>query len=198
MPHLSGVFDEFPDLDKVNPDQLMAWVVQKPDRHFLINFLGNRILYPQVVPLTQKELELDLAILRAAIKLKPGLVFQPQTNKIIIPKMFAERFPPIGNVVRAIIEGINPKGVHLIYIKDKTQVKMVGSVISPLNPQKLSLDEKTVMFTTGDIKKPLPLNMISLVQLSVADTQITLGSEEYKVIGGELGLIVDLRLGGFG
>lgn len=198
MPHLSGVFDEFPDLEKVSATQLLAWMTQKPELHFLVNFLGNRVLYPQAVPLTSKELEIDLAILRAAIKIKPGLFFQPQTNKIIIPRMFAQRFPPIGNIVRAIIEGINPKGVHIIYVKDSNKIKVVGSVISPLNPQKLSMNESTVLFSAGNIKKQIPMNAISIVQLSVADTKVELGPEEYKVIGGEMGVIVDLRLGGFG
>jgi len=101
-------------------------------------------------------------------------------------------------MVLAIIEGINPKGVHFIYIKDLSQLKMIGSVISPLNPQKLSRDEKTVTFATNKIKSALPLNKISVVELPVSETKIVLGGEELKALGGELGIIVDLRLGGFG
>lgn len=198
MPHLSGVFDQFPDLEKVSSEQLSVWISQKPETHFLNNFLGNRILYPQTVPLTQKEMEIDFAILRAAVRLRPGFVFQPQTNKIIIPKLFAERFLPLQKMVTSIIEGINPKGVHFIYIKDHAKVKMLGTVISPLNPQRLSTDEKTVKFTAGKIVVNLPLNVISTVILQVSESMVTLGNEEYKALGGEIGVIVDLRLGGFG
>lgn len=198
MPHLSGVFDEFPDLEKASIEQLMSWVSQKVEVHFLVNLLGNRILYPQTIPLTKKEMELDLAILKAGVRMRPGLVFAPQTNRIIIPKQFAERFFPLGSLVKSLIEGINPKGIHVIYIKDNSQLKMVGSVISPLNPQKLSQDERTVFFSTNQIKKILPLNQISIVPSTLADAKIMLGGEEFKALGGQLGVIVDLRLGGFG
>lgn len=198
MPHLSGVFDQFPDLDKTSPEEISAWLKSKPEIHFLINFLGNRIFYPQTVPITQKEMEIDLAILRRGIKLKPSLVFEPQTNKIVIPKLLVDRFPPLSSLVKTIIESINPKGIHLISIKEKSQVSIVGSVISPLSPQKLSSDEKTVILTIGEIKKPLRLSAISLIGLSAPENKILLGDEEFKVAGGALGVLVDLRLGGFG
>ena len=198
MPHLSGVFDEFPDLDKIHVDQLMAWISQKPEVHFLVNSLGNRILYPQTIPLTKTELEIDFAILRVGIRLKPSLVFQPQTNKIVIPKLFVDRFPPLKSIVLSIIEGINPKGTHFIYIKEKPQLKLIGSVVSPPNPQKLSRNGTTVTFSSGKINKQMPLNSISLVELPLSETIITLGDEEFKVSGGEVGVMVDLRIGGVG
>lgn len=198
MPHLSGVFDEFPDLDKTPPEELLVWLKQKPETHFLVNFLGNRILYPQTIPLTRRELEIDLAVLRKGIKLKPSLVFQPQSNKIVIPRAFVDRFPPLTDLVMAIIEAISPKGIHLIFVKEKSQVEIVGSVIGPLNPQKMSNDEKTVPLLIGKLQKPLPLNKISLIRTSEKETKIILGGEEFKTQGGEAGIFVDLRLGGFG
>ena len=195
---MSGIFDQFPDLEKTSSEQLAAWISQKLETHFLNNYLGNRLLYPQAIPLTQKELEIDFAILRAGIRLKPGLVFQPQTNKIVIPKNFEERFPPLRTLVLSVIEGINPKGVHFIYIKDRSQLKVIGSVISPLSPQKLSGDEKTVILKAGEMQRALPLGAMSVITLPVSENKITLGNEEFKALGGELGAIIDLRLGGFG
>lgn len=197
MPHLSGVFDEFADLDKTKPEELLAFLKQKPEIHFLVNFLGNRILYPQAIPLTLQELELDLAILRKGIKLKPSLVFEPQTNKIVIPKLLIDRFPDIGTLVQTIIESINPKGVHLIFIKDGTGTRLVGSVVSPLNPSKLSVNSKTVAYFEEKGERQLSLGSISFVPSLAREVNIKLGSEEYKVAGGELGIIVDLRLGEF-
>lgn len=198
MPHLSGVFDEFPDLDKTTPQELAAFLKQKPEIHFLVNFIGNRILYPQAIPLTTQELELDLALLRKGIKLKPSLVFEPQTNKIIIPKLLTDRFPSMNNLVQAIIESINPKGVHFIFIKDAAVIKLAGSVVSPLNPAKLSRDTETVIFSDEKSERPLNLNEISFIPSNAREANIKLGGEEYKAAGGELGIIVDLRLGGFG
>lgn len=197
MPHLSGVFDQFPDLEKANIDQLLAWMSKKPEKYALMNFLGNRVLYPQTIPINQSDLEIDFAILRAAIRLRPGLVFQPQANKIIIPKMFADRFPPTRTLVLSIIEGISPKGIHFIYIKDGAQLKIIGSIIGPTNPQKLSVDGKTVPLSAGKIKQAVPLNTISVVDLPVSEASIILGNEEFKALGGDIGVIIDLRIGGF-
>lgn len=197
MPHLSGIFEEFGDLDKVSVEEIAKWLSQKYEVHFLVNFLGNRIIYPQAIPLTQKELEIDLAILREAIKLKPSLVYEPQTNKILLPKAFVDRFPSVVNVAKSIVEGLNPKGVHNIFLKDNGQQRLVGSVISPLNPQKLSLDENSVIFTGLAVRRPLPLNSVSVIPTPAAEARIVLGDEEYKVPGGEVGIIIDLRMGKF-
>lgn len=198
MPHLSGIFDEFPDLDKTTPEELAAFLKQKPEIHFLVNFLGNRILYPQAIPITEQELELDLALLRKGIKLKPSLVFEPQTNKIIISKLLTDRFPSLTNLIQAIIESINPKGVHFVFIKDAAVIRLAGSVVSPLNPAKLSRDTKTVIFSDEKSERTLNLNEISFIPSNISETNIKLGGEEYKAAGGELGIIIDLRLGGFG
>lgn len=198
MPHLSGVFEQFGDLDKVSIDEIAKWVSQKYEIHFLTNYLGNRILYPQAIPLTLKELEIDLAILREAIKLKPSLVYEPQTNKILIPKAIAERFPPIVNTAKAVVEGLNPKGVHSIYIYDKGSQRLVGSVISPLSPQKLSKDERSVVLSGMAIRRALPLNSVTVMPTPASEVTIVLGDEEFKASGGEVGIIVDLRMGNFG
>lgn len=198
MPHLSGVFDEFADLDKLSIDEIAKGLSFKSETHFLENYLGNRIAYPQAIPLTPQEMELDLAILRVGVKLRPGLFFQPQTNKIFIPKKFEERFPNLELLVRAIIEGVNPKGVHLIYIKDQTQVSLIGSVVSPINPQKMSEDQKTVTFTGLAIIKSLNLGELSFVPTPAKSAKIKLGSQEFDVAGGRVGIVADLRLGGFG
>lgn len=197
MPHLSGVFDEFADLDKIPVEEVLKWLVQKPEIHFITNYIGNRILYPQTIPLTLKEIEIDLAILRAAIKLKPSLVYEPQTNKIIIPYAFAQRFPPLSKIARAVIDGLNPKGLHTIFVKETNQHRLIGSVISPLNPQKLSADENTVVFTGNAIRKALPLNAISVIETPAPEVKMSLGAEEFTVAGGEAGIIIDLRMGGF-
>ena len=198
MPHLSGVFDEFADLDKVPVEEVLKWLPQKPEIHFLTNYIGNRIMYPQAIPLTHTELEIDLAILRAAIKLKPSLVYEPQTNKIIIPKAFADRFPSLADVARAVVDGLNPKGLHNIFVKEISRYKLIGSVISPLNPQKLSSNERTVTFTGNAIRKELPLNMVSVIETPAPEIKMALGGEEFVVAGGDAGVIIDLRIGSFG
>lgn len=197
MPHLSGIFDEFPELDKVSVEEIASGINPKPEKHFLVNFLGNRLLYPQTICLTPQEMELDLAILRVGIKFKPGIFYQPQSNKILIPKRFLDRFPNLEALTRTIIEGINPKGTHVIYIKNQSQYSLAGSVVSPINPQKLSVDGKNIIFSGLALQKSLPLNMISIIQTPVKAAKIKLGNQEFDVSGGDAGIFIDLRMGGF-
>lgn len=203
MPHLSGVFDEFPDLDKVSTEEIASGLKKKLEVHALNNFFGNRLLYPQAVSLNMEDLQIDLAILRQAIKLKPSLVYEPQANRIVIPIRFIERFPVLEWLIQAVIEGINPKGEHLIYIKNQNQGEgkpvwqLIGSVVSPLNPQKLSSDEKTVSYKSIESEKSLLLGQLNIIKSQAKELKITLGNEEFTVAGGEAGIFIDLRKGNF-
>lgn len=196
MPHLSGVFDEFPDLDKASFEEIASGLSFKVDKHFLVNYLGNRILYPQLIPITPQELEIDLAILRVGVRLKPGLFFEPQTNRILISKIYEDRFANLLLLVKAIVEGVNPKGVHMVFIKENSNMTLAGSVVSPINAQKLSEDGKTVKFTGLGIERMLPLETITIMQTPVKSAKIKLKDEEYDVAGGRLGILIDLRSGG--
>ena len=197
MPHLSGVFDEFPDLDKVSIEEIGSRIKPKPDVHALANFLGNRILYPQTVCLTVEEMELDLAILSLGVKLRPGLFYEPQSNKLLIPQRFVERFPNLELLIKAILEGVNPKGTHVIYIKNNSQLHLVGSVVSPIDPTKLSTDGKNVIFKGLAIEKVLPIGMISVIKTPQKAAKILLNEQEFDIFGGDAGIFIDLRMGEF-
>lgn len=195
MPHLTGVFEEFPDLDKVSSQDLSVWIKGKADPDSLMNFLGNRILYPQTIPLSKSELEIDLAILRQAVKLKPALVYDPQRNKLFLPLSFIQRFPNITRLAGVIIEAISPKGVNQIYIKDKNQVKLVGSAISPVDPTKLPNDNQKVKVSINGTQSTLRLNTLSVFQTGAANINVSIGNQDTKVSGGDIGIIIDLRTG---
>lgn len=192
MPRLTGVFEQFPQLDIVLPQNLLQWLSVKQDVHFLANVLGNRILYPQTIALNKQELEIDFAILREAIKQKPMLFYEPQTNKILIPEQFVQRFPPLAKLAGAVIEAINPKGVIQILIKRK-KLEKVGSLISPDINRIKSESGKVRIIVEG---KPslLNLNTLYISQTSSSEVKIEIGEAEYKVSGGKLGVIIDLRL----
>lgn len=196
MPHLSGVFEEFPDLDKVSPLQIVSWLKNKSEMHTLANFFGNRLLYPQTIALNQSEIDIDLAILREAIKQKPASVSDFQINKLYIPQDYVYRFPPLPRLAGALIEAINPKGIYQIYIKNKNQLKLVGTLISPADIEKLALDKKEINVAVNGIEGKLRVNTISISQIKSSEVRIVIGSNDYKVNGGELGVIIDLRVVG--
>lgn len=194
MPHLSGVFEQFPDLDKVSPLDLSAWLHIRVDEHNLANILGNRIIYPQTVSVTKLDLEIDLAILRVALKQRPALVYEPQTSKIYIPELFLSRFPPLTRLAGVITEAINPTGVIQIYIKDKNKVKLVGTLISPPDIAKIGKDKEKIKIIVDGVEGTLAPNSFSISQISAPQIKIKIENTQYTVSGGELGVIIDLRV----
>ena len=69
MPKLSGLFDSFDNLDQIDIDSLILWLKNKPSSIQLENYLANKILYPQITPITADEMKIDLAILREILRL---------------------------------------------------------------------------------------------------------------------------------
>lgn len=194
MPHLTGVFEEFPDLDKVTIAQIASWLVNKPEKHTLSNFFGNRLLYPQTVAVNELDMEIDLAILREAIRQKPAIVSEPQRNKLYIPENMVTRFPPLSRLAGVLIESLSPKGINQIYIKNRNQVKLVGTLVSPPDLSNIVKDKKVVKVLVDGVESRLNINTISISPITSPEVKIKIEDEEYKVYGGELGVIIDLRL----
>ncbi len=193
MPHLSGVFEQFPDLDKVSPQNLLIWLRIKVDEHALINMLGNRILYPQTIAINKSELEIDMAILREGMRQKPALVYEAQTNKLYIPEAFLNRFPPLARLAGVIIEAINPKGVIQILLKGQNKVKLIGSLISPAEAEKLSGDKAKIKINVDGVEGTLNPKTLSISQIEAPQVKIKIEDKDYTVAGGELGVIIDMR-----
>lgn len=193
MPHLTGVFEQFPDLDKVLAQNLLSWMQVKIDKHSLVNILGNRILYPQTIAVNKSELEIDLAILREAVKQKPALVYEPQTNRLYIPELFLQRFPPLVRLAGVIIEAISPKGLIQIYLKSK-KAKLIGSLISPIDVNKLVSEQRQVKIVVDGVEGTLNPNTLSISRITDSQVKIKISNKDYIVSGGELGVIIDLRI----
>jgi hypothetical protein len=194
MPHLTGVFEEFPDLDKVTSAQIGAWLVTKPEVHTLANFFGNRLLYPQTVAVNEMDMTIDLAILREAVRQKPTVVSDPQRSKLYIPEAMVLRFPPLSRLAGVLIEALSPKGVNQIYVKNKNQVKLVGTLISPPDLKKMIEDKTSVRVAVDGVENKLNLNTISISPITSPEVNIKIETQDFKVFGGELGVIIDLRV----
>jgi len=98
MPKLSGLFDSFDNLDQIDISSLSSWIKPTlvPDQ--LENYLANKILYPQTIPLTELDTKIDLAILREALKhnsLKSQNFLNLTLRKIIIPERFLSYIPDL-------------------------------------------------------------------------------------------------------
>ena len=83
MPKLPGLFDSFDNLDQISPEAVATWLKPVPEFSHIENYLANKILYPQTVPLTEHDMQLDLSILREALKLNGPKAKDQSTNALL-------------------------------------------------------------------------------------------------------------------
>lgn len=190
MPKLSGVFSQFKNLDKISPSALNRWLRIKKDPQFLINFLGNRIIYPQTIGVNPLDMEIDLAILREALKEEPQGFYFKEQKKIEVPIEFLQRFVPEFKLLAAIIDGISPDGLVEIILKGNGPKKTLASCFKPqISPEK-NLIEALI---GGKSFKLLP-NTLTLIPCTGGEQSIKIdGLSEVKFNTGNLGIFIDLR-----
>jgi len=190
MPRLTGVFSGFTDLEQLNAEDLNRWLKAKESPFYLENYIGNRILYPQAIPVSLRDLEIDLAIFREYLRRHPEVVYNPKTKKMLIPEELELRFPPLQKLVGAILDVIvlnEPTPIILRRINNSVEV--VGTIISytpakegftdvNINGQTLKLETETVTILPNKEKG---------VVVQVAD------AHPVSVAGGSLGIVIDLR-----
>src|SRR3989344_3254913 len=194
MPKLVGIFSYFKDLDKVSPADISSWLRFKGDIHILANFIGNRIIYSQTVPINKLDLDIDMAILREVIKKTPEYFYLKKEDKIIISKDLKERFPPLSKLVTIIIETINPKGLITIHLKEGNNYQFLGTLIAPENIEGLFKGKQSVSVVVNGVATQLLKNSLSISGVNKVTLQIKIGdSKEISVNGGQLGIVIDLR-----
>lgn len=201
MPKISGVFAQFDNLDQIPVESFIKWfsAVIQPIR--FQNFVANRLLYPQTVPVTTEELKLDLTILREALKEK-GYV-QKELQKISIPVDFLDRFPDIAQLVLAFVDAYllesRESGIWKIVTKDKNE-QILGTFIIPTNARRNSslqvgIENKIYDLKLGSLARIPCLKNHCRLFFKIKDGTL-LGKDVGKadVFGGRLGIIVDGRL----
>lgn len=189
MSKLSGVFELFPSLDRIPLENITSWLPRKVEPHSLENFIGNRILYPQSVSATEEEMEIDLALLREAVRLQNSPFLKKGSGDIVIPNLFENRFPLIP-LVWALIDSLKLKPVVKVLIKRGTILQTVGSVVSLANFKngetiEVKLGEKTLKLQEGSLTR-IPLERRS--------EKIAVNNQKFfNLTGGRAGVFLDLR-----
>src|SRR3989344_7189671 len=115
----AGLFYRFDDLDQIKTEDVARWLSPVPQQTLLENYIANRILYPQAIPVLPSDMKLDLAILREALKLQKPVGMQVKNQflggspflnvtmrKIIIPASFLEFVPDLTSLVWAFVDGL--------------------------------------------------------------------------------------------
>jgi hypothetical protein len=193
MPKLTGIFSGFLDLDQLSADDLNHWLKAKENPFYLENYIGDRILYPQAIPVSLRDLEIDLAILREYLRRHPEIVYNSKTKKMFIPEELEMRFPPLQKLVGAILDVIVlSEPTPIIVRRVNNSVEIVGTIISytpvkegftdvNINGQTLKLETETVTI--------LPSREEHVVAQIAHNNPV-------NVAGGSLGIVIDLRKAG--
>lgn len=192
MPKLSGVFEIFKNLEKIPPENLNNWLKIKQEVHILQNFVGNRVLYPQVVPLNAVDMSLDIALLIEAIKLDKSAFLDEEGKKILIPKDLYGRFPNLSQLALTFIQALDPIGVWTINLKSPEEEVLLGTVIAP---SVLTSDGPMKVVVNGR-EYQSALGQISIYPNQDHHLEVIVDSlDKVLVSGGDVGLLIDLRKG---
>lgn len=217
MPKTNGLFDSFDNLDQIALEDIAKWLKVTPNTVQLENYLANKILYPQSVPLTQADMELDLAILREALKINgpkssnnallgDNTFLNITLRKILIPARFLSFVPGIKALVWAFVDALLLNRRKEDYFEDLWTVvltgeidEIVGSLLLPrFNSNnalmELKLESKSYKIRPGSL-------MVIPCKLSRCEIGFkftggkVLGKEEsaLEIYGGRLGLMIDGR-----
>lgn len=217
MAQFAGLFDSFDNLDQIKIDSVASWLKIPIQLTQLENYLANRILYPQTIPMTVADLEIDLAIVREALKLtlnkgvqKDFFASTPFLNislrKILIPVKFLNSVGDLKKLTWAFVDAlpINPKrkdwfeDLWSIVLTGETD-ETVGSLILPEFGNSSGEIEINVM---GKLYK-IRANSLLVIPCAKDKCDVSyklkqgrlLGKSEnaLQVAGGSLGIMIDAR-----
>lgn len=201
MPNVKSVFDAFPNIEDISINNVAVSMGKTIGIQLLENQIGNKILYPQTVPVTAKELTLELAILKEAIRLAPDSYYNPNLKKIFIPEQFLVSFPSPVLLAGVFIDVFLPRDITYICIKsDKGLIGCLGSVIRPELVTKGGVINFNVLGKSYKLKiggsYHLPINQSRADIKFESPNAKLLGEHDLstEVFGGEVGIIVDTRV----
>lgn len=223
MARLTGLFDSFDNLDQISPEAIASWLKPVPQLNQLENYLVNKILYPQALPLTERDMKIDLSILREALKMSKALAdatngpkrsallgdnpfFNSILRKILIPVRFLNFVPSLASLTVIFIDAFLLDREKQDYFSDLWTVvltddidEVVGSILLPQFESSsgvinLKLLNKNYQIRPGSLMTiPCPKDRCEIAY-KLQNGQV-LGKQEsaVEVYGGRLGLVVDGR-----
>lgn len=201
MPVFLGLSGYFSKLEEDDSDNLQSWLCLKKDRTILENEIGNKILYPQVVPQTKEDVLFNNVFLRKIIELNIGELYNKNLKRIDIPEVFLELVPDLQSLAGAFIDVIKPEGITVFTFKSNCfGRKNLGSIIRPENLQPgcfitIGIGEKQYQIKIGSlIVIPVPESKTDITFTSITAKLMNKKILSAQIAGGKLGLIIDARI----
>lgn len=205
-----GLFDSFDDLDQISVEAVSSWLKPVPQLTQLENYLANKILYPQSLPLTKQDMQIDLAILREALKMNALSKGNPFLNttlrKILIPVRFLTFVPDLASLVIVFIDALlfnrTKKNwfqdIWTIVLSDSSD-KIIGSLVLPQFEDKNALMQVTLLGRNYDIHPgelvvlPCPKDRCEIGYSFQRGKILGKLKNAVEIYGGKLGLVIDGR-----
>lgn len=201
MPSIKGLADYFAEFEEINTNDLQQWLSVQGDRVIFENRFANRLLYPQIIPQTAKDLSFDFIVLREIIKQNMTKLYHKNLKRVDIPEQFLAYFPDLQKLVRVFIDAVEPIGITTFWLKsDQYGSKNLGTVIRPDNLQvggfvTIGLKGQQYQIKTGSLVIiPVPESRVDITFTAQRATLMGKKICMAQVVTGNLGLIVDARV----
>lgn len=216
----NGLFGMFDNLDTIDPASILSWLKPVPDLTVLENYLANRILYPQALPVNPIEVQFDLAILREALKNYFFSVSENKSNsllgdnpfynftlrKILIPKKFLLYSSGLIDLVRVFADVLLVSIEKRDWFEDFWTIiltgevdETIGSLLIPQfekggNVMRIKVINKSFSLARGELKIiPCDSQRCEFAYEIDKGRLLDKQSNAVQVSGGRLGIVVDGR-----
>lgn len=219
MPKFLSLFDSFDNLDQILPEAIASSIKPVPQLAALEDYLANRILYPQAIPQTVSDMQIDLGILREALKMngpKPKdennalLGGNPFLNitlrKILIPAKFLNFVPNLAILAQVFIDALLSDRKKEDWFADLWTVvltddadEIVGSVILTQFEGSGGVIDLMVLSKNYQIRQgslsviPCPKDRCEIAYKLRGGHVLGKTESAVEVYGGRLGVLVDGR-----
>lgn len=193
------ITDDFPYLEEIDVEKLTLWLGKKTDPRVLQNQFANLLLYPQVIPVSQEEMNFQLVVLREVLRGKQNFFYNLNSKKLIIPEKLLNRFPNLLNLTKVFLDIFSLGEITTIQLQqEQISLRSLGTVITPLVLNSglinLEVNEKKYVAKTDSLVQVLaPQDKIDIKLTSDSATFFGHSSYFAEVVGGELGIILDTR-----
>lgn len=200
MPRVTGLLDYFPRLYEVAAEKIAASANQHTGIRILENRLGNKVLYPQTIPVSSEEFLFDLVLLKEALKLHSADYYNQNLRKVFIPEGLLERFPNLQKLAWVFVDAFKPPDICAILLRSQALgIKNLGTFIKVEVVRKedeigVWVDGKKYKIKAGCLAT-LPASGNKMDIRFESPSAKLLGKHEIvtEVSGGELGLMIDSR-----
>jgi hypothetical protein len=206
--------------DRAPSEEIGRWLPFSANLTDIENYLANKRLYPRIIPVTEHEYEIDLAVARQAIiKLgqKEGKEYLPVSTKLnlVLTGGLLTAIPATNDLISVLLDSFYFKSGVTIYLDAKNELIPAGAIFSKYEAAEIPLSSRlrklgsilhlggnhefTIDFGTQSKQRLVlqPGEIATLPSGGEHELEISVDSgksrHEYKLFGGEGGVYLDNR-----